>query len=118
MSRIEEAEAGGQEDAGGPVGEQRRAASKPSRSTSTASDSAPARAAAPATGACRTARPRPSVGAAPGSARAIDSARRMPTPSCVEQYRKLAAMLHQSQVERGVKVVMLASAHDRPRARR
>ncbi len=28
----------------------------------------------------------------------------------VEQYRKLAAILHQAQVERGVKVVMLASA--------
>ena len=28
----------------------------------------------------------------------------------VEQYRRLAGILHQAQVERGVKVVMLASA--------
>ena len=28
----------------------------------------------------------------------------------VEQYRKFAAILHQAQVERGIKVVMLASA--------
>src|SRR5215211_470254 len=31
-------------------------------------------------------------------------------PVAVEQYRRLAAVLHQTQVERGIKVVMVASA--------
>jgi capsular exopolysaccharide synthesis family protein len=31
-------------------------------------------------------------------------------PAAVEQYRRLAAVLHQAQVERGIKVVMVASA--------
>jgi capsular exopolysaccharide synthesis family protein len=31
-------------------------------------------------------------------------------PAAVEQYRRLAAVLHQAQVERGIKIVMVASA--------
>jgi protein-tyrosine kinase len=33
------------------------------------------------------------------------------TPVSVEQYRRVAAVLHHQQVERGIKVVMVASAH-------
>jgi Mrp family chromosome partitioning ATPase len=31
-------------------------------------------------------------------------------PAAVEQYRRLGAILHQAQVERGIKIVMVASA--------
>ena len=78
--------------------------------TSTTSDSAPvAEHRAPATAAAVTVQ----TSAIPSPMASV--AERLITHAnadtvVVEQYRRLAAILHQAQVERGVKVVMLASA--------